>query len=424
MLYRLILAAMLVCVPPLVSPQPAAEASSEAKAEPRTKVQPEGGSEPGSMRFEWVREGPAETCGTNCREWIAATGPITADTAADFETFSEARDPRGATLVLDSGGGSVLASLALGRKVRQFGMRTSVGRTTILKGTPPGELQRARLSPRGECASMCVFVLLGGVQRTVPAEARILVHQIWPGSKRHDASAESYTAEEIVRVQRDVGRIARYTVEMGGDIELFELAMRIPPWERLRALTPAELRRLRLLTIEAAGEPPTSGAVEVEPPRRESPTSRLPHRGWTTLDEGTDGRLVRRHILTIEGEEIGQFELTLACGAPGKEFRIDYADARAVPSGGPSKLVDVSLWLAGERLPLDIRASEVPEGGRELRSSATAEVAPQLVERLSRQPNAVVIVGTRTADDVRTHIRLGGSGLAKVYPRFAADCSR
>ena len=104
---------------------------------------------------------------------------------------------------------------------------------------------------------MCVFVLLGGVHRTVPPEARISVHQIWPGNKRSDASAENYTAEELVRIQRDVGRIARYTVEMGGDIELFELAMRIPPWERLRSLSQTELRKLRLQMLETVAETPT-----------------------------------------------------------------------------------------------------------------------------------------------------------------------
>src|SRR5688500_8343959 len=171
MRYRLLLAAVVMCVPSLSRPQ--AEASPP---------------EPTSMRFEWMREGPADVCGTQCREWIAATGPITADTPRDFQMFAQARDLRGATLVLDSGGGSVLASLELGRKVRHFGIRTSVGRT-IKSGPETGADQHAKLSPRGECASMCVFVLLGGVQRSVPPQARVLVHQIWPGSKRYDASA-------------------------------------------------------------------------------------------------------------------------------------------------------------------------------------------------------------------------------------------
>lgn len=410
--YRLLLAALMMCVPPLGLVQPTARAATAAE----------------SMRFEWVREGPAEACGRDCREWVAATGPITAQTAKDFERFSETRDLTGATMVLDSGGGSVLASLELGRKLRALGMRTSVGRTVKMGAAIDNQPFRARLSARGECASMCVFVLLAGVERHVPAEARILVHQIWPGSKRHDATAESYTAEEVVRVQRDVGRIARYTVEMGGDIELFELAMRIPPWERLRALTPSEMHRLlRVPMQETATDTPTSGAVEVERPRRSRPSAAVPNLGWNLAEEAAAPmRLVRRHVLTIEGEEIGQFELTLVCGEPGGAFQLAYADTRPVTSAMPAapRLADVSLWLGGERLSLSVEDSGLAGDGGEMRSRASAPVAPALFENLSRQPNAVLVVGTRTTDDVRTSTRFGGTGLAKIYPRFAARCGR
>jgi hypothetical protein len=40
------------------------------------------------MRFEWRREGPAESCGANCRIWISAVGYITADTPREFEAFA------------------------------------------------------------------------------------------------------------------------------------------------------------------------------------------------------------------------------------------------------------------------------------------------------------------------------------------------
>ena len=69
------------------------------------------------MRFEWRREGPAQVCGTNCRVWISAVGYITADTPREFETFAKDPNVRGAVLVLDSDGGSVLGTLALGTMV-------------------------------------------------------------------------------------------------------------------------------------------------------------------------------------------------------------------------------------------------------------------------------------------------------------------
>jgi hypothetical protein len=97
---------------------------------------------------------------------------------------------------------------------------------------------------------MCAFLLLGGVRRYVPPEANVLVHQIWLGSKAKRALESSYSAQELGTVQRDIGSIARYTVEMGGGIELLETALQVPPWEPMHVLSADELRRARLTTVE------------------------------------------------------------------------------------------------------------------------------------------------------------------------------
>jgi hypothetical protein len=378
-------------------------------------------AEPPSMRFEWVKEGPAQACGDNCREWIAAIGPITPDTFNDFQLFSEVRDVKGATIVLDSGGGSVLASLELGRQFRKAGVTTSVGRTVKIKSAPT-EPQRARLSPRGECASMCVFALLGGVQRTVPPEARVMVHQIWPGTKRNDASAEQYTAEEVVRIQRDVGRIAKYTVEMGGDIELFEIAMRIPPWEKLRGLSAQELRRLRLNTVEAPIETPTSGRAGVRPlPKQSSSTT---ERGWTLAGD-TRGAMSRRHVLTVEGEEVGRFQLVLQCGETPTSYRIAYEENRTVvPNGEAPRIREVNVWVNGERSTLEVESSKLLGREWELQSVATGELTQDFLERLTKDPAAVMIVSTYSSEDFRTSIRVGAHGFPQHFPRFAQHCSQ
>jgi hypothetical protein len=207
------------------------------------------GAKPPSMRFDWRMEGPAEQCGTRCRVWLSATGVITESTARDFDAFAKDNNVRGATVVLDSEGGSVLAALALGRAFRRLELTTTVGRTTLL-GSADGAAPRARLSPKATCESMCAFILLGGVNRYVPPEARVLVHQIWLGSKSKRALESTYSAEELGLVQRDIGSIARYTVEMGGGIELLETALRVPPWEPMHLLTGEELRRVGLNTVE------------------------------------------------------------------------------------------------------------------------------------------------------------------------------
>src|SRR6202163_4142554 len=93
----------------------------------------DGGGTP--MRFEWRREGPGELCGTKCRTWISAVGYITADTQREFEAFAKDPSTHGAVLVLDSDGGSVLGTLALGRSIRNLGMITTIGKTATLPPT-------------------------------------------------------------------------------------------------------------------------------------------------------------------------------------------------------------------------------------------------------------------------------------------------
>jgi hypothetical protein len=183
-----------------------------------------------SMRFEWRGE-PDDLCGKSCHLWISAVEPVTDRTLDAFEAFARQKDVRGATLVLDSEGGSVVDTIALGRVIRRLNMTTTVG-TAVIASAADGRITTA-LSPAAACESMCAFVLLGGVRRYVRPQARILVHQIWLARKRDSSETASYTADEIVQVERDIGSLARYTIDMGGGIELLEAALRVPPWQLL-----------------------------------------------------------------------------------------------------------------------------------------------------------------------------------------------
>jgi len=234
-------------------------------------------TKPAPMRFEWRLEGPAEQCGQHCRTWVSAVGVISEATVREFEQFARTKDLRGATLVLDSEGGSVLAALSIGRVIRGLDMTTSVGRTNVLPATDGGT-PRATLSPKASCESMCAFLLLGGARRYVPPEARVLVHQIWLGSKSKRALEASYSAEELGLVQRDIGSLARYTVEMGGGIELIETALRVPPWEPMYALSAEELRRMRITTVEQLFEADVpTGSVPVAGPRALTTSAQAQH---------------------------------------------------------------------------------------------------------------------------------------------------
>src|SRR5579885_2789344 len=202
------------------------------------------------MHFELRQEGPDAACGAKCRLWIAASGAITADTPRDFQLFARDRDLSGATVVLDSDGGSVHGAIALGREIRKLGLDTTVGRLIDL-GNAQQNPPRAKLSPRADCESMCAFVLVAGVHRTVPPEARVMVHQIWLGDRREDPTAATYSAEDLVLVQQDIGRLAIYTAEMGGSMDMLDLSLRIPPWEPMHTMTRAEIERMGVETAPA-----------------------------------------------------------------------------------------------------------------------------------------------------------------------------
>jgi hypothetical protein len=212
------------------------------------------------MRFEWRQEGPVETCAQTCRSWISAVGMVTIDTPAEFHAFVEGRDARGATVVLDSEGGSTIGAMVLGDMIRTFNMATTVGRTIELSGGD-GRASQTTLSPDADCESMCAFVLLAGVSRYVPPEGRVRVHGIWFGDRRRNARAASYSAEDLAVLQHDVGLLAQYTVRMGGSIDLLETAARVPPWEPLRLLSQEELRGMRLTNSDFLFDQPPEPVV-------------------------------------------------------------------------------------------------------------------------------------------------------------------
>jgi len=197
------------------------------------------------MHFNWV------ACQPDCKGWVSAVGIVTSDSPKEFEEFARDRQLAGATIVLDSSGGSVNDSIALGRRFRSLGALTTVG-TTVRTRTAQGD--RAGVTPEAYCESMCVFLLLSGKIRYVPPAARVRVHQIWMGDRADDAKAATYTAQDLMIVERDIGRLAKFTFDMGGTGDLLSLALSVPPWEDLHELSPSELRLTNLATTDAMAD--------------------------------------------------------------------------------------------------------------------------------------------------------------------------
>ena len=220
------------------------------------------------MQFSWV------ACQPDCKGWVSAVGIVTSDSPRNFDEFARDRQLDGATIVLDSSGGSVNDSIILGRRFRSLGAMTTVG-VTVRTQTAQGE--RASIVPHAWCESMCVFLLLSGKSRYVPEAAHVRVHQIWMGDRADDAKAASYTAQDLMIVERDIGRLAKYTFDMGGAGDLLSLALSVPPWEDLHELSPTELRLTNLVTTDLVADvlpyhSSSTPVAELKPGEKPKPT--------------------------------------------------------------------------------------------------------------------------------------------------------
>lgn len=174
-----------------------------------------------AMEFQRLT-GPAECAQRVC---VAAVGEIGEASAEDFKRF--ARDQKigaGALVVLDSHGGNLVRSLELGGLFRKMGLATTV---------------RAG----GRCASACAYAYLGGVERTMPAGARLGVHQVSGPADRSWALSASQSQWLMSLVAVHLGR-------MGVEMEVLTLALRTEPQD-MRWLSQDELVRYAVVTTGA-----------------------------------------------------------------------------------------------------------------------------------------------------------------------------
>jgi len=384
------------------------------------------------MRFELRVQGPAEVCGKNCKTFVAASGAITADTPRHFLLFAQNHDVDGATVVLNSDGGSVHGAIALGRELRKLKLATTVGSLVDLSADSE-EQPRVTFSPQADCESMCAFVLLGGVRRSVPAESRVMVHQIWLGDRREDPTAAGYSAEDLVLVQRDIGRLARYTADMGASADLLEVALRIPPWEPMHALTRDELRHTKLTTedadvpVAAATVATSSPALVPQPVSRASDLQSAPigEQRWSLVDRAGLATLARRHPLTVEGEEIGSFDLVVACSPGADSYDVSYVERRhrGEQTPLPAALDSISLRVGSNSAALKVVSTERRSAPDELLTHATARVPSTLIGAFAAMGSHSMVIKTQSAQLV-TGIRLGNTGASQNLPRLSAGCRK
>jgi hypothetical protein len=142
---------------------------------------------------------------------------------------------------------------------------------------------------------------------------------------------------------------------------------------------------------------------------------------WTLVGTGAERGVVRRHPLTIEGEEIGSLLITITCGEEPLTMKLRYWETRRLASAD-DVVTRAVMGLGRERVPLTVESSR-PVGGR-LESIANATVPTAMVAKLLASNQASIGVGTLTKSKQQTAIRLGTTGLGQALPQLAKECPR
>ena len=150
---------------------------------------------------------------------------------------SSAGMPR--TLFVSSPGGNMASALHLGQTVRQLGLRTSVGRIAINSSGQP-------VVTSGVCGSACVYVLMGGVSRTMRPGSLIGVHSpefaLVASGRRY--IVDPATSHYLTRSSEPFLR--SYARRMGVSPTLITVAHGVPH-DSGRILTPSEINRYGLV---------------------------------------------------------------------------------------------------------------------------------------------------------------------------------
>jgi len=173
---------------------------------------------------------------------VVAQGRIQGNETGRLLSFLQATSGASAarTLILSSPGGNMVSALHLGEIVRRLGLRTSVGRIGVNSFGQP-------VLTSGLCGSACVFVLMGGVRRTLSPGSVIGLHspQISVFSRGSSYVVDPVTSQHVIRATEPVLR--SYARHMGVSPTLIGIAHGVPH-HSARVLTPSEINRYGLVT--------------------------------------------------------------------------------------------------------------------------------------------------------------------------------
>jgi len=233
-------------------------ASAELRAPARRRAPP-----PPPMRFVHVRSAnPA--CAPDCPEWLSAEGQIVNGSARAFKDAIEKLNGRRLPVLIHSPGGSVPDALAMGELIRVSGLAVAVARTLIVNcpeaapRCPDGPA--TAITGGATCASACVLVLAGGVERLAGPAPLIGVHQTTTTVKEIEGAAHLTSTRKFYEQPRVDTVVGAYLAAMGVGEPVMTL-MRKTPAASIRWLSLDELRASRLATetLDSAEPIATSG---------------------------------------------------------------------------------------------------------------------------------------------------------------------
>jgi hypothetical protein len=135
--------------------------------------------------------------------------------------------------------------------------------------------------------------------------------------------------------------------------------------------------------------------------------------------------LARRHPLTVEGEEIGSFDLVVACVPGGDGYDVSYIERRhaAEQKPLPDVLGTISLRVGSNSATLKVVSSERRKSPAELVTYAAGRVPVGLIGAFAAAGSRSMLVKTETPNLV-TGIRIGNTGASQNLPRLAGGCSK
>jgi hypothetical protein len=213
-------------------------------------------------------------------------------------------------------------------------------------------------------------------------------------------------------------------VEMGGDIELVQLSLKVPPWEPMRVLSRDELQRTRLDLSEQITEKPSATKTAAGPALTQDQRSPANERGWM-LESGR-AVLSRTHPLTIEGERIGNFDLAFTCAEVPGSYTLTYKEVRYGPADRdlPRNIAQVELIIDDQVQELKIGASERRLQRGELESVASTVVPVRMIRAFAGESPASMVLATESAGNPQTTIRVGNAGFSANFARLESDCQQ